>query len=42
MIGDMNSVKLYMLRCSTMSGTAAAVTNDDPSKLTFGISDLDT
>ena len=42
MIGDMISVKLYMLRCSTMSGTAAAVTNDDPSKLTFGISDLDT
>ena len=31
MIGDMSSAKLYILRGSTLSGTAAVITNDDPS-----------
>ena len=41
MVGDMNSAKLYVLRGSTLSGTVAAVSHDDASKLTFGISVLD-
>jgi hypothetical protein len=32
MIGDMNSVKLYVLRGNTLSGIAATVTSDEPSK----------
>ena len=35
----MNSAKLYILRGSTLSGTTAVITNDDPST-TFGTSDL--
>ena len=31
MVGDMNSAKLYILRGSTLSGTAVVITNDDPS-----------
>ena len=29
MVGDMNSAKLYILRGSTLSGTAAVITSDD-------------
>jgi hypothetical protein len=32
MIGDMNSVKLYVLRGSTLPGITAAITSDEPSK----------
>ena len=31
MVGDMNSAKLYILKGSTLSGTTAVITNDDPS-----------
>jgi hypothetical protein len=32
MIGDMNSAKLYFLRCSTLLSIADSVTFDEPSK----------
>jgi hypothetical protein len=32
MIGDMNSVKLYVLRGSTLPGIAAAINFDEPSR----------
>jgi hypothetical protein len=35
MIGDTNSTKFYVFRGTTLPGTIAAITSDEPSKTNF-------